>query len=295
MILVLGNICRDTSFYVTRLPSPGETINAARTSIGLGGKGLNQAVAASNGGTKVRLVAGIGADWGETDEAQVRSATDGHLALSLVQKPGPVDCSSILVSDSGENIIVTSAAQAEALSQEDVAQQLAFTPADLLLLQGNLSEQLTLHAAREAKRSGARVVFNPAPMTPWARTMQGLADALILNAQEACAWTGKPTPTEAMAGLHVACAIITLGKDGCLLHHGAETCHLPAPMTDAIDSTGAGDTFVGVFAAEWQATGDATPAASLALRAASASVARPGALSSIPSRQDIAALRSLAS
>lgn len=295
MILVLGNICRDTSFYVGRLPSPGETVNAARTSTGLGGKGLNQAVAASNAGAMVRLVAGIGADWGEADEAQVRNATAGHLALSLVQKPGPVDCSSILVSDSGENIIVTSATQALSLSHDDVARHLSVSPADLLLLQGNLSEDLTLHAAREAKRGGARIVFNPAPMTAWARGMEGLADVLILNAQEACAWTGEVTASNAITRLHVPCAIITLGKDGCLLRQGEGTRHLPAPPTDAVDSTGAGDTFVGVFAAEWQATGDAMRAASLALRAASASVARPGALSSIPSRQDIAALRSLAS
>ena len=295
MIFVLGNICRDTSFYVDRLPLPGETVNAARTSIGLGGKGLNQAVAASNAGANVRLIAGIGEDWTDADERAVQ-AVSGALALSLVRKPGPLDCSSIIVSDSGENLIVTNAAQAEALSIDDTAQLLTFGPSDLLLIQCNLQPEITRYAAREAKRAGARVIFNPAPLKPWARSLEGQVDAVILNTQEAAAWTGKTTAAEAISELNVPLAIVTLGADGCIAQRRGEAAtHFPAPAVRAVDATGAGDTFTGVFGAEWQATGNDTQAIRLALSAASASVARHGALASIPSRGEVDSMRRMVS
>jgi ribokinase len=292
MIFVLGNICRDTSFYVDRLPLAGETVNATATRVGLGGKGLNQAVAASSAGARVKLVAGIGEDWGEADEKAVQATGCGGLALALIRKSGPLDCSSIIVSDAGENLIVTNAAQAEALSIEDAASLLTFASADVLLIQCNLQPQVTEFAAREARRAGARVIFNPAPLKPWASSLESLADVVVLNAQEASAWTGKADAAEAAAKLNVPLAIITLGAAGCVARrHGAAALRFPAPAAKAVDATGAGDTFAGVFAAEWQATGDDTRAVNLALRAASTSVARPGALASIPSRHHIEELR----
>ena len=164
MIFVLGNICRDTSFYVDRLPLAGETVNATATRVGLGGKGLNQAVAASSAGADVTLVAGIGEDWGEADESAVKATGCGDLTLALIRKSGPLDCSSIIVSEAGENLIVTNAAQAEALSIEDAAPHLTFAPSDVLLIQCNLQPDVTAFAAREARRAGARVIFNPAPL-----------------------------------------------------------------------------------------------------------------------------------
>jgi ribokinase len=293
MIFVLGNICRDTSFYADRLPLAGETVNATATRVGLGGKGLNQAVAASSAGAQVTLIAGIGEDWGETDEKAVRATGCGDLTLALIRKSSPLDCSSIIVSQAGENLIVTNATQAEALSIEDAAPHLTFAASDVLLIQCNLQPEVTEFAAHEARRAGARVIFNPAPLKPWAPSLEGLADVLILNAQEAAAWTGKADAAEAAAALNVPLAIITLGAAGCAARRRGEAARrFPAPAVKAIDATGAGDTFAGVFAAEWQATGDDTRAVNLALLAASASVARPGALASIPSRRNIEDLRS---
>lgn len=292
MIFVLGNVCRDTSFYVDHLPLAGETVNATATRVGLGGKGLNQAVAASSAGASVKLVAGIGEDWGEADENAVQATGCGGLALALVRKPGPLDCSSIIVSEAGENLIVTNAAQAEAISVEDAASLFTFTPSDVLLIQCNLQHGVTAFAAREARRAGARVIFNPAPLKPWASSLESLVDVIILNAQEASAWTGKADPIEAVFELNVPLAIITLGAAGCVTRRRGEVARqFPAPAAKTVDATGAGDTFAGVFAAEWQATGDETRAVKLALQVASASVARPGALASIPSRQDIEELR----
>lgn len=288
MILVLGNICRDTTFYVDRLPLPGETINASATHVGLGGKGLNQAVAASRAGARVKLVAGVGTDWATEESARVKAAGGNSLELALVRKPGTVDCSAIMVSASGENVIVTNATQAEALSVDDVAPLLGLRPGDVLLLQGNLEDEVSIFAAKQAKQAGARVIFNPAPMKPWASSLQNLADVLILNRQEASAWTGRSTATKAISSLDVPCAIVTLGVEGCLLRRRGEAPRqFPAPATEAVDTTGAGDTFAGVFAAEWLATDDDERSIRLALQAASASVTRQGAAGSIPSPEEI--------
>ena len=292
MIFVLGNICRDTTFYLSRLPLPGETINAGSLSVDLGGKGLNQAVAASNAGAAVRLVAGVGEDWTAQDELQIQKAASNRLELSLARKAGPVDCSFIMVSAAGENVIVTRAAQAESLSISDASARLDFKPGDLLLLQCNLQPAFTLHAAREAKRSGARVVFNPAPYKSWATQMLDVVDVAIMNRQEATAWTGKGKPAQAVAELELPAAIITLGVEGCIgRRRGEDAKHFKASLVEAVDTTGAGDTFVGTFAAEWQSTGDEWKAIGLAIKAASASVVRAGALSSIPSRTEIDELR----
>lgn len=292
MIFVLGNICRDTTFYVDRLPLPGETINATATQAGLGGKGLNQALAACSTGARVKLVAGVGEDWTESDSGLLHAAGSGGPELALVRKAGLVDCSSIIVAASGENVIVTNAAQAEALSVADIAPVLAPGPSDILLLQCNLQPEITMFAAELAKRSGARVIFNPAPFKSWAPCLRELADVLILNRQEASAWTGRATAAEAIVELDVPLAIITLGMEGCLVRrHGEGMQQLPAPATKAVDTTGAGDTFAGVFAAEWQATGDESRAIGLALRAASASVTRRGAATAIPSQMEIDRLR----
>ena len=89
--------------------------------MGLGGDGLNGAIAASSAGGRVRLVAGVGEDWIEADSSCVKAAGGSDLELALVRKAARVDCSAIMVSASGENVIVTRAAQAEALSVDDVA------------------------------------------------------------------------------------------------------------------------------------------------------------------------------
>jgi ribokinase len=292
MIFVLGNICRDTTFYVGRMPVAGETINAVQTQAGLGGKGLNQAIAAYRSGSRVRLIAGIGDNWSASDEADEVGAANQGLEFALVRKAGPTDCSSIVVAETGENLIVTNSSQAEALSIADVDSLLDFHTEDLLLLQCNLQPDLTRHAVDRARRAGARIIFNPAPYKAWARSLESLVDVIIMNAQEVLSWTSKNEPSHALYDLEVPLAIVTMGGEGCLARcRGESVTHLAAPAADVIDTTGAGDTFVGVFAAEWLATQNQKKALQLALAAASASVAKQGAVASIPSRREIAELR----
>lgn len=284
MIFVLGNICRDTSFYVDRLPIAGETINAKRTIVGLGGKGLNQAVAACRARGDVTLIAAVGADWSTEDENTVRQGSH-EFFFSLLHRPGACDSSSVVIAQSGENLIVTNAGQSQALCVADVESQLRLTEGDMLIVQGNLKPDVTCAAMAFAQSAKARVIFNPAPYGHWARSVAEFADVLILNAQESRAWTSEREPLAAIRTIDVPLAIVTLGDGGCLIRAGeSEPKAIPAPRVDALDTTGAGDTFVGVFAAEWNVTQDPLRAIRLALAAASASVSKAGTLASIPDR-----------
>lgn len=292
MIFVLGNVCRDTTFYVDRMPVAGETINAVQTHVDLGGKGLNQAIAAHRCGSRVRLIASVGDDWSSGDEFVAVDGANQDLEFALVRKPGPTDCSSIVVAETGENLIVTNACQAEALSIADVAPFLDFQTGDLLLLQCNLQPVLTRHAVDSARLAGARIVFNPAPYKAWARSLESLVDVIIMNAQEANSWTSKHEPAHAICDLNIPLAIVTLGSEGCLAKRRGELAtHHAAPAANVIDTTGAGDTFVGVFASEWLATQHQEKALQLALVAASASVVKQGAVASIPARHELDQLR----
>ncbi len=292
MIFVLGNICRDTTFYVDRMPVAGETINAHRTLSGLGGKGLNQAVAAHRCGSKVKLIAAVGDDWSDVDEEFATGSGAADFEFAVVHKSGPSDCSSILVADSGENLIVTNASQAEVLSIEDVNDELNLRQDDLLLLQCNLTLEITRRAIDQARGAGACIILNPAPYKSWARSLESLVDVIVLNAQEATSWTGEAEPLQAIGKIDTPLVIVTLGGAGCMVKRAGESPqHFKVPEANAIDTTGAGDTFMGVFASEWLETHNQIQAVQLALATASASVERQGAVASIPARHEMDQIR----
>lgn len=287
MLVVLGNACRDVTFRVAALPEPGETLNALATVSGLGGKGLNQAVAAARTGAIVRLVAAIGND---AAAGSIRSAlgVENMTDQGLIEKPGDTDLSAIIVAGGGENIIVTNAAQAAGLAINDIAAYLRLESDDVLLLQGNLSAEASIYAVRMAKAAGAKVVFNPAPYQAWCRSIAPGIDVLILNTVELERWSGAGGADLAIGALDMPLGIVTCGARGCLMKHGREPAErIAAPHVNANDATGAGDVFAGVFTASWGKSGDAAAAVRLALAAASDSVTRPGAFASIPSCAEI--------
>ena len=291
MLVVLGNACRDVTFRVAALPEPGETLSALETVSGLGGKGLNQAVAAARTGAAVRLVAAIGND---PAAGSIRAAlrTENMTDQGLIEKPGDTDLSAIIVGSSGENVIVTNSTQAAGLSINDIAEHVRLESDDVLLLQGNLSAETSSYAVRSAKASGARVVFNPAPFQAWCKSLAQDVDVLILNSVELERWFGAGGQGMPVAELEMPLAIVTRGPRGCLMKCGRKPAELfAAPLVKTEDATGAGDVFAGVFAASWGKSGDAAAAVRLALAAASDSVTRLGAFASIPSREALARMQ----
>lgn len=289
--LVLGNATLDVIQRVKYLPSPGETVLALSTARCAGGKGLNQAVAASRTGTPTLLVAPIGRD----AEAAVLAnglKDEAGLAVNWLVCDAPTDVSAIWVATSGENVIVSSTDCAR-LVTSDQARSFCSTLAggDVLLMQGNLSEAATRAAAETARAHGATCVLNTAPIAWDMRGILGLFDIVIANAGEAALLTaGSPSATTSLRASGVRTAIITLGARGALmLDEDAETA-IDAPQVKAIDTTGAGDVFAGTLAGLLANGFTLLSAATIAVAAASLSVTRLNTTPSFPSRAEIAAL-----
>src|SRR4051794_22808590 len=163
-VLVLGNATLDVIQRVDRLPAPGETVLASSTARCAGGKGLNQAVAAARTGAPTLLVAPIGSD---SEAAFLAGSLQGEVGLDVnwLVHDAPTDLSSIWVAMSGENVIVSSARCAHAVTP-DQARDICATLAagDVLLMQGNLSLEATRAAAQTAQARGATRILNTAPI-----------------------------------------------------------------------------------------------------------------------------------
>jgi ribokinase len=268
--VVVGNACLDVTYHLGRLPTPGETLIAERVETDLGGKGLNQAVAARRAGADVRLVAPIGNDAvGKRIKAVLE--TEG-IEDGLFVQSGPSDDSLLLLAPDGENIIISNTSRAQALKPADIGAD-RFAGADLLLLQGNLSREATLHVMESARHAGLRIALNPSPFQDWFNSLPPV-DLIIANQGEA----------DALNVARSTLLVVTLGPKGCRL---PSDIVVPAPKVQAVAAAGAGDVFAGTFIAEWLATGDAEQAARLAVLAASDKTTRHGTLSAFPGRSAI--------
>ncbi len=281
-LVVVGNACRDNTYHLDRLPEPGETLIAREVVTDLGGKGLNQAIAAQRAGADAHMIAALGDD---ATAVSIRAALadEGMSARGLIIGEGISDESLLLLDPEGENLIVsnTKRAQSLTLAQVEAALQTVLDRADLLLLQGNLSAETTFHAMKLAHAAGVRITVNPSPFQAWFRTMPPV-DLIIANQGEA----------DALGDIRAGVAVITLGQRGCRLRSPAGEIDIPAPRVDAIASAGAGDVFAGTFIAEFLASDDPRRAARLAVAAASDKVTRHGTLSAFPKASRIDMLRS---
>ncbi|WP_262031643.1 ribokinase [Microvirga sp. Mcv34] len=293
-VTVLGNATVDLLQRVSAFPKPGETLLSAGIERCAGGKGLNQALSASRAGAFVRLVAAIGDD---PDGAFLRAAltSEDGLAVDWCIVAAPTDVSSIWIADTGENMIVSSAACARGLREDEALARLApVTAGDVLVLQGNLTAAVTMAAARFGRERGAQVILNTAPIAWDMRLLLQAVDIVVANQPEAQSLTGEAGEaalTELLA-LGAGCAIVTLGAAGAMLSTGGSVVTIPAPAVEAVDTAGAGDVTVGTLAAGIAAGEPVANALSLAIAAASLSVTRPGTSPSFPTRAEMAHLRS---
>lgn len=289
-LLVLGNAGLDIVLPVPRLPRPGETLVGGGRATAPGGKGLNQAVVAARTGlVPVCFHAPLGDD-AEADRVEAALRREGFAALTLPRLPVATDLSVVVVAPDGENCVVTSGGCADAFgaAEADAAAR-TLRRGEWLLLQGNLSAAATEAAVRAAAASGVRCVLNAAPPRWDVRPLLAGFAAVVANAVEARDVTGLdgPAAARALRDAGAALAVVTLGAGGCLVASGEGTRHLPAPAARAVDSTGAGDAFCGVFAA-WLAAGRPWEAAAAAAqRAAALSVARPGAFVALPTAAEL--------
>jgi ribokinase len=292
-VTILGSANLDIVFAVERIPRPGETLIAESVERHPGGKGLNQAVAAARAGAETIFIGALGDD--DAGDVLAGTLTGAGIASGLVRRgTGPTGQACIVVDESGENtIIVASGANATVttLAPED---ELALAETAVLLMQLELPLDVVESAARRAHAGGAIVVLNAAPARPLPAGVLASLDCLIVNEHEACLLGGSGTLAAAsavLAGL-VPRLIVTLGAAGSVLFEaGSEVARISAPRVTAVDTTGAGDTFCGAFAAAIAEGMPYESAARFATAAAGLSVQVVGAVPSVPTRAAIEAVR----
>ena len=292
MIIVPGSVNADLLFKVASLPRPGETVLCPSYVMAPGGKGANQAAAAAKAGAEVRFVGHVGDDaYGPVVRDMLLAAgiDCGLLAVS----PKPTAIAVIGIEDSGENaIIVASGANLDTAAAQ-VAEAL-LGPGTTVLCQNEIRTAETFDLLVRAKGRGARTILNMAPAAAVPAAVLAATDLLVVNELEAetvAGMAGRPPLETArrLAGEHGLTCVVTLGGAGCIAVAGSQAWQVPVLPIRPLDTTGAGDTFVGVLTA-WL---DGGAALLEALRAATVAAAcaceQVGAQTGQPQRATILA------
>ncbi|NHQ92213.1 ribokinase [Janthinobacterium lividum] len=296
MIVVIGSINMDLVLRVPRMPLPGETLTGGAFRTIPGGKGANQAVACARlsgnvaGAQQVAMVACVGDDaFGATLRAAL--VGDGIIDSHITTLPGVASgIASILVDDNGQNSIVIAGGANDLLSPAHIdAAQGLIEQADIVVLQLETPMATVVHAIKLARSLGKTVVLNPAPAASLPEGVLELVDYLIPNEIEAAMLAGvspEGADVKALAG-----ALQKLGSDNVIITLGSKGVHaalyggdytFPAEAVKAVDTTAAGDTFIGGFVAGLASGMDEAEAIQQGQRAAAWSVTKPGAQTSIP-------------
>ena len=299
-VVVVGAVNVDLVVAAERLPGPGETVVGPRVEHFRGGKGANAAVAAARAGADVLLIGAVGADdTGRAALDELRGEgvrVDGVAVLDGV----PTGVALIVVDAAGENQIAVGAGANAGVERDQVRAALvdALPHTDCVLVSTEIPLAAVVVAVETATAVGVPCVLNPAPVLPGLAGLlvprPGLRGPLLTpNVGELAALTGPgPTGVRAvgLAARTEAPVVVTLGGEGALVvEPGGMVEHLPPRPTTVCDTTGAGDTFNGVFAAQLAAGAGLLDAARAANVAAALSVAQVGARGGMPSAELIAA------
>ncbi len=279
-VLVVANVTVDETFAVATIPKPGESLIGEFRSRDVGGKGANVATVLARCGVSTRLIAGIGQD--ERGEFVHRELSQEPLQIDLMPTLHyPTDLSLIYTDSLGENSIVTTVAAAQSIDSSQACHAMkSLQKPGFLVLQGNLGRATTHQLIQDARSLGVQVVLNPSPISKWLLDTLQLADILVLNEGEAGTLTGLAgeAAVQALLRLGSGQVVVTRGGNGAMLgSHTAGTEHgftietvatIPATV---IDTTGAGDTYLGAALAS--AILRSVPLDALALRHAAQAAA----------------------
>jgi len=293
-VIIIGSINMDVVTRVPRFPLPGETIFGSELHFIPGGKGANQAVAASRLGDEVYLVGKLGRDaFGNAlhQFLQKENLNLEHLSFSEIL---PTGTAIISVDDSSENNIVVVSGSNWDVQPSDV--DIMFQSDDVVVAQFELPQATLRDAFARAKQVGATTILNPAPAIKFEDGLKELVDYLVVNETESSffAETSVSQDAEQLASQAQTLRsraeqtiILTRGKSGVLAFQG-ETVHLVDGVeVEAVDTTGAGDCFVGALAVAISERQTLPIAIAFANRAAAISVQKLGAATSMPYRKDL--------
>jgi ribokinase len=297
-VIVVGSVNIDLVVTVPELPGPGETVIGGRFARHHGGKGGNQAVAAARLGVETAFVGAVGGDaFGH--EARAALEAEGIDLRGLLTLDDEVTgVALILVGEAGENSIAVAGGANAALTMAHVRSAIArLKPGehDVVLVGHEIPTAVTREALRLGRRAGARTIFNPAPATGLTAKVLELADVLTPNRGELAELahdvgpSAGPAATAVLGGAVKRAILVSLGADGALLVRSTGTMPLRAPLVDAVDTVGAGDTLNGALAAGLASGFDLEDAARRAVTAASLAVTRAGAREGMPTAAELEA------
>ncbi len=297
-IAVVGSLNMDLVIRTPRFPGPGETIIGSAFHTIPGGKGANQAAAAAKLGARVSMVGRVGDD--AFGAQQLANLSQLGIDVSHVRRDSKAatGVALIVLDEQGQNSIILApgANMRLTLADLEVAEE-ALASAAILVLQLEIPQEVVEQAIKVARAHGVIVLLNPAPARRLPPTLLSQVDVLIPNESETALLTGTEvddieSARRAAARLRAAgvgTVILTLGGRGALLLEGQKATHVPGYRVDVVDTTAAGDAFVGGFAVALAEGQDLAEAVRFANAAGALAVTKLGAQPSLPTRSEVEA------
>ena len=293
-IVVIGSLNMDLSIRVPRIPLPGETISGGNLITFAGGKGANQAAACAHLGCQVTMVGAVGQDdFGQRMKEGLRKI---GVNVSFIREEAaiPSGTAMILVDEAGENVIVLSPGANSNVRIDPVVEEIIHS-AKILLLQLEIQPEIVIQAINIASDAGVPVLLNPAPAIHLPPEIFSKVDFLIPNETEASIMSGVDVvdiaSAERAANLLLERGtrnvIITMGANGAFWATAHSTQVIPAMKINPVDTTGAGDAFIGGFAAALVDGKTIESALHIASAAGALAALKVGAQSSLPNRQEL--------
>ncbi len=288
-VVVVGSVNRDYVCRVEVLPGPGQTVLGGEATVGSGGKGGNQAVAASLLGARTALVGRVGDDddgralladlanaWVDTTEAVALRGVRTGMAF-------------VMVDAQGENVIAVAPGANDRLEPRVASRSVRrlLAPSGVVVVQAEIPDAALAAAIEGAVAVGCRAVVNLAPYRPLTAELLSRCDPLVVNESEASGLLGRELrgvdearTAVAVLSRRTRSVVVTVGAGGALVGWGDEVHHVPAQRTSVVDTTGAGDAFTGALAAVLSAGHGLLEAVRIGVRAGTYAVGRPGAQAS---------------
>ena len=298
-VVVLGSSGFDLTVRLPRLPKPGETLLGGQLHTGPGGKGANQAIAASRAGAEVIFLTAFGDDDFGRRVAENDRKEGVNLAYSKIVAHEANQVALIFVGEDGENLIGVAPGASAHLRPEDIdaLPDSVFAPPGVFLASLEVPPETVSRGLERARNSGLLTIVNPAPASDSAREVNflRLVDVLTPNEEEAATLSGIPSGTledaaraaRLLRKSGVRAVIVTLGEAGCLLVSAEGEQRIAAPRVTVVDTVGAGDAFSGALAVALSEGRDLISAAKWACAAGAFAVTRSGAQGALPRRTEI--------
>lgn len=293
-IIVIGSLNVDTTYQLPHIPVEGETILATSKSTQRGGKGQNQAVAMARLGAEVSMIGAVGND----DEGNMLIdglKSEGVDATGIIRKDVPSGTASIYLDENARNNIVVYPGANFAMTVEDIDERLdLIKSAKICVMQNEIPKDVIYHVIEICRAEGIITVLNPAPAVKGFDTKYlGMVDYLIPNESELELLLGKKIDENvdelAREVLDLGCGnvLVTLGSKGSMLMNEDEIYNQAAKLVKAVDTTAAGDSFIGGFTTALAMGKDFKEAMEYGTKVSAIAVTKPGAVDSLPTAEEV--------